>query len=56
MGDDESPCHSFTVDIALEVRRRAQVAASAYKARHPPWDYTTRLEPENGVMRIWRTK
>jgi hypothetical protein len=47
---------SITVDIDLETRRRAQSAASTYKRRHPGWDYTTRLEPEDGVMRIWRLK
>jgi hypothetical protein len=45
---------SFTVDIDLETRRRAQVAASTYKRRHPGWRYATRLEHENGVMRVWR--
>ena len=45
---------SFTVPMDLETRRRVQIAASTYKRRHPGWKYATRLEPENGVMRVWR--
>src|ERR1700693_30416 len=45
---------SFTVPIDLETRRRVQIAASTYKRRHPAWRYATRLEHENGVMRVWR--
>lgn len=48
--------NSFTVSIDPEVRRKAQIAASTYKRRNPGWCYTTRLEHEDGVMRIWRTK
>jgi hypothetical protein len=34
-------------------RRRAMVAASAYKAKHPGWNYTVRSE--GGETRLWRT-
>lgn len=39
--------------VPAEIRAKTQIAASAWKSRHPGWDYVSRRE--GAGSRIWRT-
>lgn len=43
---------SISVDASR--RRALMVGASAFKAKNPGWDYTSRILA-NAVVRLWRT-
>ena len=38
--------------VPREVAQRARLAASAFKARNPGWDYQSHSDPEG--VRVWR--
>jgi hypothetical protein len=45
---------SFTVANDPVTKQKLFTAASTYKRRHPPWNYTTQVEGD--LLRVWRIK